>query len=155
MIGKLKKILMGDQAYSETAEDSEQREQLALASLLVEMARADFDESKQEHLAIIDLLSRHFELQPQEAMQLLERARASSDRAVCLFDFTRALHECLDSSQRQNVIRLLWQVAMSDNKLERYEDHLVRKVADLLYVPDSDVMRIRNEVIESNLGSKT
>ena len=43
MIGKLKNILMGDKAYSANAENQEDRQQLALASLLVEMARADFD----------------------------------------------------------------------------------------------------------------
>ena len=143
---------MGSTAYSETARDPEQREQLALASLLVEMARADFDEAEMEHAAIIDLLSGHFELEPQEATQLLERARDSSDSAVCLFDFTRALHQCLDAEQRQTVIRLLWQVALADNKLDRYEDYLVRKVADLLYVPDSDVMRIRHKVMEGSGG---
>jgi len=147
VIGKLKNILMGSKAYSETAKDPAQREQLALASLLVEVARADFDEDEAEHAAIIDLLSTHFELEPQEATQLLERARNSSDSAVCLFDFTRSLHQCLDAEQRQTVIRLLWQVALADNKLDRYEDFLVRKVADLLYVSDSDVMRIKHEVI--------
>lgn len=150
MIGKLKNILMGSAAYSATASNPEERKQLALASLLIEVARADFDEADAEHAAIIDLLSSHFDLQPEEATQLLTRAQESADSAVCLFDFTRALHQCLDAEQRQSVIRLLWQVALADNKLDRYEEYLVRKVADLLYVPDSDVMRIRHEVMRSS-----
>ena len=146
MLGKLKGMLLGDTAYKDTAVDSDERQELALAALLVEMARADFDESQDEHNRIIDLLSQHFELSSAEALELLKRAREANDKSVCLFDFTRALHESLDDEQKLAVIRLLWQVALADAKLDKYEDYLVRKVADLLYVPHSDVMRMKHEV---------
>jgi uncharacterized tellurite resistance protein B-like protein len=147
VINKLKEILLGSAAYAETAANPEQRQQLALASLLIEMARADFDESASEHAAIADLLASHFELTPEESQALLKRAQDESDSAVCLFDFSRALHESLDAEQRLEVIELLWKVALADNKLDKYEDYLVRKVADLLYVADSDVVRLKNMVL--------
>jgi uncharacterized tellurite resistance protein B-like protein len=147
MIGKLKNILMGDKAFSANAENQEDRQQLALASLLVEMARADFDETHDEHSLIIDLLASHYDLSSAEALELLNKARAANDKAVCLFDFTRALHKSLDEEQKQTVIRLLWQVANADDKLDKYEDFLVRKVADLLYVSHSDVIRLKHEVM--------
>jgi uncharacterized tellurite resistance protein B-like protein len=150
VLGKLKTIIMGNTAYADTASNPEEREQLALASLLVEMAQADFDEAEEEHAAIVDLLEQHFELSHREAQALVDRARNSNDSAVCLFDFTRALHQALDAEQRLAVIRLLWQVALADSKLDKYEDYLVRKVADLLYVPDSDVIRIKHEVLDGH-----
>lgn len=151
MLDKLKGMLLGNVAYKDTAVDSDERQQLALAALLVEMARADFDESQDEHNRIIDLLSQHFELSSAEALELLKRAREANDKSVCLFDFTRALHESLDDEQKLAVIRLLWQVALADAKLDKYEDYLVRKVADLLYVPQSDVMRVKHEVGSGSL----
>lgn len=150
MIRKLKEKLLSRSAYAETASDPEQREQLALAALLVEMARADFDEAEQEHAAITELLAEHFDLDADEAAALLQRAQDANDSAVCLFDFTRALHESLGAAEKQKVVRLLWQVALADQKLDRYEDYLVRKVADLLYVPDSDVIRIKHEVWQAD-----
>ncbi|HJP05275.1 MAG: hypothetical protein CL799_12295 [Chromatiales bacterium] len=146
MLVKIKDMLLGDVAYKDTKADSEERQQLALASLLVEMARADFDESQEEHSRIIDLLSEHFDLSSAQALELLNRAREANDKAVCLFDFTRALHQSLDANQKLEVIRLLWEVALTDTKLDKYEDFLVRKVADLLYVSHSDVIRIKHEV---------
>jgi uncharacterized tellurite resistance protein B-like protein len=146
MLGKFKDMLLGDVAYKDTAVENSDRQQLALAALLVEMARADFDESQDEHNRIIELLSHHFELTSAEALELLNRARKANDKSVCLFDFTRALHESLDAEQKLAVIRLLWLVALADAKLDKYEDYLVRKVADLLYVSHSDVMRIKHEV---------
>jgi uncharacterized tellurite resistance protein B-like protein len=147
MIGKLKNLLLGDKAYAETATDPDDRQQLALAALLVEMARADFDESQDEQNSIIDLLAEHFSLTAAESLELLNRAREAADSAVCLFDFSRALHQSLDEEQKQGVIRLLWQVALADNSIDKYEDYLVRKVADLLYVSPGDVVRIKHEVI--------
>ena len=147
MLKKIKNMLLGSRAYAETAANAEERQQLALASLLVEMARADFDDSQEEHDLIIELLASHFELTEIEAVELLERASNSASEAVCLFDFTRALHKSLDGEQKQDVIRLLWQVAGADNKLDKYEDYLLRKVADLLYVSHSDVVRIKHEVL--------
>ena len=147
MISKLKKILLGDAAFAATADNEIDRQQLALAALLVEMARADFDESNDEHRLIAELLSAHFELTADEAVTLLDHARAASDKAVCLFDFTRALHKSFDADEKLAVIRLLWQVANADNNLDKYEDFLVRKVADLLYVSPADVVRLKHEVI--------
>jgi uncharacterized tellurite resistance protein B-like protein len=146
MLRKIKNLVLGDRAYAETAANPDERQQLALASLLVEMARADFDESSEEQEQIIGLLGRHFELTDEEAAALLVRAQSSLEGSVCLFDFTRALHESLDALQKTEVIRLLWEVAHADDRLDKYEDSLVRKVADLLYVSHSDVIRIKHEV---------
>jgi uncharacterized tellurite resistance protein B-like protein len=146
MLQKLKTMMLGKNAYKDTAADPEERQQLALAALLVEMARADFDESAAEHGEIERLLAGHFELSADESKALLQRASTAMDDAVSLFDFTRALHASLDAAQKREVIRLLWTVALTDDRLDKYEDYLVRKVADLLYVEHRDVMRIKHEV---------
>jgi len=39
----------------------------------------------------------------------------------------------------------MWRVAMADNALSRYEEHVIRKVADLLYVSHSDFIRSKSE----------
>ena len=152
MIQKLKNILLGDAAYADTADDEADRQQLALAALLVEMARADFDETHDEHGLIIDLLAGHFDLTSAESLELLQRSREANDKSVCLFDFTRALHESLGEQQKHQVIRLLWQVAMADSRIDKYEDNLVRKIAGLLYVSDHDVIRIKHEVLAKGGG---
>ena len=63
-------------------------------------------------------------------------------------EFTRLLHEDLSHSEKNEIITMLWRVAFSDNNLDKYEDYVVRKIADLLYVPHRDMIRLRNEVKE-------
>ena len=35
---------------------------------------------------------------------------------------------------------MMWGVALADDALSRYEEHVIRKVADLLYLPHHDFM---------------
>ncbi len=44
------------------------------------------------------------------------------------------------------MVEMLWQVALADRRLDKHEDHLVRRIAELLYVSHSDLIRIRNRV---------
>ncbi len=120
--------------------------ELATAVLLVEVARADFEEDITSNTAVFDLLRTHFELSDDEARLLIEEARAEADHAASLQSFTRRLHECLAGEEKQRIIEMLWQVALADSVLDRHEDHLIRKVAGLLYVPHADLIRIRNRV---------
>ena len=143
-LGKLKEALLGEKAYAESAGNPEERQQLALAALLVEMARADFDESADKHAEIVRLLASHFELNETESADLLGRAAKAMDESVCLFDFTRALHDSMDYEQKLAVVELLWQLALSDERLDKYEEYLMAKIGDLLYVSRADIIRLRN-----------
>jgi uncharacterized tellurite resistance protein B-like protein len=60
--------------------------------------------------------------------------------------FTRRLHEQLTEAEKHRVIEMLWKVALADQHLDKHEDHLIRRIADLLYVPHRDLIRIRNRV---------
>jgi uncharacterized tellurite resistance protein B-like protein len=146
MINKLRELLGLDEPAADADQGSDGTVQLALAALLVEMARADFDQTDSEEDEIARLLATHFRMSESEASVLLAQAEGALDDAACLHDFTRALHKELDVGAKQQVIAMLWQVALADDKLDRYEEYLVRKIADLLYVSPSDVVRLKHQV---------
>jgi uncharacterized tellurite resistance protein B-like protein len=121
-------------------------ERQAVAALLVELARADFDHTAAESQAGVHLLARHFGISDAEASALLAEAGAAVDGAVSLYEFTAPLRKNLSYEQKQHVIGLLWELALSDRTLDKYEDYLVSKVAELLYVARGDVIRLRVQV---------
>jgi uncharacterized tellurite resistance protein B-like protein len=138
-----------DSAFARDNHDPEAREhglRVATALLLIEVARADYADDLAEDATMLASLKQFFALDDTAAALLLEEARRTADRAVELQQFTRRLHEQLSVSEKQRVIEMLWQVALADRKLDKHEDHLVRRLAELLYVPHSDVIRIRNRV---------
>ena len=139
-----------DQAFGERAGDEGETDQhtleLATAVLLVEIARADFAEDMAEDDAIQELLRGHLDLDDEEIALLVEEAKAEADHAASLQAFTRRLHEALTLEEKLDVIEMLWRVALADRHLDKHEDHLVRKIAGLLYVSHGDLIRLRNKV---------
>lgn len=120
--------------------------QRATAALMVEMVRADAEILGEEAAALHGLLAQHFKLTPDEVRVLIAAAERQADAAVSLLDFTQLLNDTLDGTERAYVVELLWRVAFADRKLDRYEELLVRKVADLLYLPNSELVRTRLKV---------
>lgn len=122
--------------------------ELATASLLVEMARADFTADAAEFTLIARLLERRFGLTAEAIEALLARATERADRAVSLQEFTRLLHEQLDAHEKTGIVQMLWRLALADGHIDKHEEHLVRKVAGLLYVPDRELIGTKLRVLE-------
>ncbi|HKL61931.1 MAG TPA: TerB family tellurite resistance protein [Woeseiaceae bacterium] len=137
---KLESLLDASE-QGDSAEDEEHAIRLAAAALLVEVARADFDFDTEEALALEELLRREYELTEEEAAMLREEASERVEHSVSLFEFTRTLHDRLDEHRKSELMGRLWAVAFADGRLDKYEDAMVHKIGELLYVPRSEVMR--------------
>jgi uncharacterized tellurite resistance protein B-like protein len=110
----------------------------ALAVLLIETAHSDDRVTDREQRIIERALARRFHLQPFETAQLVQAARQSAVRATDLYNFTRVVVQHFSEAERIGVIEMLWDVAYSDGELTGDEDTLIRRVAGLLYVSDTD-----------------
>jgi uncharacterized tellurite resistance protein B-like protein len=113
----------------------------------VELVRADHEELAVEHAAIAGLIARHFQLDPAAAEELLTEARTAVADAVSLREFTAPLHAELPYPEKLRIIAMLWDVAVEDRTLDKYEEYLVGKVAELLYVSRGDVVRLRYKAL--------
>ena len=94
-------------------------------------------------------IKRTFAASMREALLLVKEAETEADHSVELQSFTCLLHERLSLEDKHAVVEMLWRVALADDHLDKHEDHLVRKLAGLLYVSHSDLIRIRNTVRET------
>jgi uncharacterized tellurite resistance protein B-like protein len=119
---------------------------LATAALLVETMRADFEATEVERRTLTGMLERHFGLTAAEADDLVEDAERAADKSVSLYDFTRVLNDALAPGEKLDVIEMLWRACLADGRLDKYEDHLVGKLAELLHVQRAEVIRLRNLV---------
>ena len=141
LITKLKSLFSGDATEDETL--GAKPLELACAALMFEVARADFAVDEAEQRAVYDLLTGEFNLSPEEIESVTEEAANKADAATCLFEFTRAVNDLASVDQKRALIGMMWRVAMADNALSRYEEHLIRKVADLLYLPHADFIQAK------------
>ncbi|HEV2112272.1 MAG TPA: TerB family tellurite resistance protein [Gammaproteobacteria bacterium] len=113
---------------------------VAAAALLVEMARADFNEDEMELGRARELLAERYGLTGAGAEELLAAASRESDHAVSLFRFTHLINQHLSMPEKLALMGMLWDVAYADGRLDKHEDALMHKLADLLYVPLVDLM---------------
>ena len=118
---------------------------LAVAALLVEIARADHEIAPAERSSIRRLLAAAYDLDPGSAAELLARAEQAVEGSVSLYEFTRRLNEELSADEKARAVEMLWRVAFADGHIDKYEEHLVRKSADLLYVPHRRFIRAKLE----------
>ena len=145
LLKKLKDLLGGESTA--TGEVEHRALEVACAALMFEVARADFTVETTEQDAVTSLLTAQFNLSADEVFTITEAAIEQADAATCLFEFTRTLNELASAEQKRNLLAMMWRVAMADNALSRYEEHVIRKVADLLYVPDGDFIAAKQSAM--------
>lgn len=135
-------------APSHTLQDTDHRLRVATASLLIEVMRADHDYHADERQEVAQSLRRHFDLSVQEVDGLVQLAEQEVENAVDHFAFTSLIKNEFNSEQKIRVIELMWQVAYADDHLQKYEEALIRKIADLIYVSHSDFIAAKHRVLQ-------
>jgi uncharacterized tellurite resistance protein B-like protein len=144
MLHKLKALFAQPE---ESAEAVEQRLQLAAAALLIELSKADYQRDARERDVIVQAIRTSFGLDEITLAALLSNAEAASDKATSLYEFTSVLNQHYSDAEKFALIRQLWRVAGADGNIDKYEDHLIRQIAELLYVPHQQFIRAKLEVL--------
>lgn len=117
--------------------------QLATASLLIEVSRADFQIDEDERNAINKAVQDIFALTQEEAESLTSLAESEINDSTCLYEFTREVNENFDYQQKLQIVENMWKVAFADFHKDKYEEHIIRRVCDLIYVAPQDFVRLR------------
>ena len=116
---------------------------LAAAALLVETARADFTEDDVELNRLSQLLKTSLKLGQEEVDALVLHAQERVEEATSLYELTEVINEHCSADQKLQLISAMWAVAYADGDLSKYEEHLIRQVADLTYVPHADYINCK------------
>ncbi|MBI2384288.1 MAG: TerB family tellurite resistance protein [Gammaproteobacteria bacterium] len=122
---------------------------MAAAVLLLELERADAERAPAERERLSELLRAHYGLADAELDALIEQAGVQAGRAVSLHDFIHALNAELTPDDKRTLMEMLWRVAHADGRIDPHEEHLLRRIADLLYIEHRDFIRAKLRVVES------
>lgn len=147
MIGKLKTLFEQIGAKGKDASiTSPISKNLITAALMIEVMQADFSLDEREQQAFISVLKQSFDLEKNEVIELEELAHAKVEEATSLYEFTRQINDNFSAGEKLELIRNMWRVAFADGEIDRYEDGVIRRVAELIYVAHSDFIRMKLEV---------
>jgi len=116
---------------------------MAAAVLLLEVARADFESGEAEYLRLQAVLQRHHQVDGKALDSLLGQAESEADRTVSLHRHLEVINRHCEPDDKVQLLQGLWEVAYADGELHHYEEHLIRRLAELLYLPHSQFIRTK------------
>ena len=147
MIDKIKDLI------SNLSKKEEQNQELdsslldnACAALLVEIAFADKDFDDTEKDSLRETLVKTYGLKEEEIEEIIQDADRSVEESTSLYGYTRIVNDEFNYEDKLDLIRNLWKVAYADGNLDKYEEHLLRKISDLIHVSHSDFINIKLEM---------
>jgi uncharacterized tellurite resistance protein B-like protein len=123
--------------------------QLAMAALLVRLARADADYDQVEQDMIIQLLQQRFTMDETAAQTLRTQAEQLEHQAPDTVRFTKLIKDTVPYEDRQSVVRDLWAIVMADGTRDAEENAMMRLVANLLGVNDRDSALARQQIVNA------
>ena len=148
MIDKIKSFFSKNVLEAETETTSP--DQLATAALLIEVMVIDGDLDDQEMQAIAGTLSNMLDLSEEQIDQLIELSKEEVAEATSLYQFTKEINEHFDIEKKLSLMTAMWRVAFADGHLDKYEENIIRRVADLLHIRHSEYIRCKANAKDAN-----
>ena len=123
--------------------------ELATAALLSEIVNADNQVTETEREEYEKQLRKHVNVDDDAMALLLKRGQETADDAIDLVHFTQVLNKHCNADERVRVVKSLWSIAYADESLAPLEESTIRQIADLLYVPHSQYIKTKLDVVEN------
>ncbi|RDH83028.1 MAG: hypothetical protein DIZ80_12260 [endosymbiont of Galathealinum brachiosum] len=119
---------------------------LAASALLIEMVLQDDHIDEKEVVVVKKLLTDQFDLSIEEADNLYVLAEEEKHQATDYHQFTKLIADHYTQPQKVQLIESLWRVAFADQVLDKYEEHMIRRISDLIHVSHKDFIMTKHRV---------
>lgn len=140
----MKRLLAWLTSADEDKTDSQEELTLAAAVLHYEILFADGKASLAEVEKLEQYLLDTFDLDPDAISLLVNKAKQTHGTSVDLVQFTRQINKACQGEQKEQLLQSLWQLAFADGELDPNEEHLIRRIADLLYLSHSQFIQSKH-----------
>jgi len=143
----LKNLFKKDSPKPETPSFQAGNLQTAISKILVRTAKIDDEFHILEEKKILDLLQSYFDLNADDAQSLLEIAIKEEENATDLYAYTNVIKKELDLNDRKKIIDMMWQIIITDENFDPYENNLVWRVAELIGIGTRERVHIKKDFL--------
>ncbi len=127
-------------------QDESERIQIATCIILLEVAKSDDEFSSIEKTTLTAILKKKFKLSAEAAEELMKIADRKREESIDLWEFTHIINENYTKEGKIKVVEAVWQIIYVDEKLDKYEDHFVHKLAKLLQLKHNDLIKAKLKI---------
>ena len=143
MFNFIRQTLLNSKGQIDSGPDREEKTRIAASVILLEAAHADHECTDDELDHVIETLSSDFDLSRNHVEDLLELAHRKRSQAVDLFEFTNHINNEFSLGEKRAVLEAAWRIIFIDGKLEKHEDHFVRKLTHLLRLSHKEMIEAK------------
>ena len=113
---------------------SQEKINLCCFSLMVITANVDSNFDESEHRTIQALGRDLFNLDETTIDEIVSDAKQQASDSTSLYEFTSLIHTNLSEHDKFKLVVGLWKIAFADGEVDKYEEHVIRRVAELIYL---------------------
>ena len=117
----------------------------ACSSLLIEVALSDKDFDEEEITSMKEILKTTHGISDETINELVSNAKETVDESTSLYNYTREVNNNFSYDDKLLLLQSLWDIAYADGNVDKYEEHLIRKISDLIYISHSDFIKAKLE----------
>ncbi len=144
MIDKIKRFFEDNlQLTEQTPQLNEKQVELTCIALLIELAKVDQSIDDRELNIIREVANKRFNIANEKIDEIIELAKEESEQSTSLYQFTDLVNTRYSDAMKYQLILAMWKVAFADGEIDKYEEHLIRKISDLVYVPHVKFMEAK------------
>lgn len=147
----LKKVFGRSEGGEPEAAGATREDELRIATcaLFLELANIDNEFSEEERDNILEVLKTEYNLSEGHAIELAQRAVDELKGSIDLWQFTNLINENYTDAEKMRVVELMWQIVYADGKLDKHEDYLVHKLAQLLRLKHKQLIAAKLKVMQA------
>lgn len=121
---------------------------LATCALFLEVAQSDEHFEENEREIIVTAMKKMFDLNDEESAELIKQSKEHVKKAVSVYEFTDVINNYFNADEKYRIVKNLWRLILADNKISKYEEHIIRTINNNFHLEHSDLIAAKMEVKE-------
>lgn len=142
MLSKIKEFFQSE-LQPNPGQMSEEQRRMACAALLIEVAVIDNEFDSQELAELKAILNSQFDISHQEVDELITLAQNECSQSTSMYQFTSLVNQHCSFEEKFELVTGMWRIAFADGDLDKYEEYIIRKVADLIHLGHGEFIRAK------------
>ena len=148
----IKNLFKKESSKSDTVSFEPNELQIAVSKILVRTAKIDDEFHILEEQKILELLTKYFSLNDEDSKNLMQLGISEEKSATDLYAYTNTIKKSLELSERKKIIEMMWQIIVTDDNFDPYENNLVWRVAELIGISTRERVQIKKDFLSTLNG---
>lgn len=136
-------VVPGDTKLGKANANNENQLQVATAAVFIEMAKADGNYTVDERKRVVKGLKDQFQLDDKYVEELISLSEERVNESIGIYEFSNVINQNFSDDDKFKLLVNLWRLIYADEKLDGYEDRLIKIIAGMLIMEHQQIINAK------------